>query len=94
MAAQLIVKRDELGATQQPFCLLLYIFKQALDLQGNISFSTSGDTFAMQMVKEKLEILGKAGLNGTNFNDTESHVVKKREENNLLHYFQVSTFDD
>jgi len=48
----------------------------------------------MQMVKEKLEILGKAGLNGTNFNDTESHVVKKREENNLLHYFQVSTFDD
>jgi len=42
------------------------------------------------MVKKKLNVLSQAGLNKSNFDDTENHEKKKPAQNSILHYFQVS----
>ncbi|XP_078494415.1 SWI/SNF-related matrix-associated actin-dependent regulator of chromatin subfamily A-like protein 1 [Ciona intestinalis] len=47
----------------------------------------TADDLIWQMIKKKLEVLSKAGLNKTDFNETEQHQAKDHGQTNILDYF-------
>ncbi|XP_076821185.1 SWI/SNF-related matrix-associated actin-dependent regulator of chromatin subfamily A-like protein 1 isoform X1 [Clavelina lepadiformis] len=51
----------------------------------------TADDYIWEMIKKKLDVLSKAGLNGSRFDDTQAHAATPtRHRSNLLDYFKTA----